>query len=143
MELLSHSSDHHDLSHFKGREVIVIGGGQSALETAALLNEFKANACLLVRRPSIGWSQSPMLGPPSFWRQMRWPKSALGNGLRTWFCSNTPQLFYRLPKRTRVNWVRQLLGPAGAWWLRDRVLGRLPILLGYSVRGAEARVLAR
>jgi cation diffusion facilitator CzcD-associated flavoprotein CzcO len=37
-ELRSHSSVHRDLSHFKGRDVIVIGAGQSALETAALLN---------------------------------------------------------------------------------------------------------
>jgi hypothetical protein len=32
-----------------------------------------------------------------------------------------------------------LLGPAGAWWLRERVLGRVPILLGQSVLGVATR----
>jgi len=38
-ELVSHSGDHSVLSKFAGREVIVVGGGQSGLETAALLSE--------------------------------------------------------------------------------------------------------
>ena len=38
-ELLSHSGTHRELSGFKRRDVTVIGGGQSALETAALLQE--------------------------------------------------------------------------------------------------------
>jgi hypothetical protein len=137
LELLSHSSDHHDLSQFKGRDVIVIGAGQSALETAALLNECQAKVRLLVRRPSIEWNPLPTLGLRSLWQQLRRPQSALGSGFRTRFCANTPQLFYRLPTRIRTDWVHQLLGPAGAWWLRDRVVGRLPIALGHSVRGAE------
>ena len=29
--------------------------------------------------------------------------------------------------------------PAGAWWLKDRVVGRVQTLLGHSVRRAEAR----
>jgi hypothetical protein len=32
-----------------------------------------------------------------------------------------------------------LLGPAGAWWLRERVLGRVPILLGQSLQGVTTR----
>jgi FAD-dependent urate hydroxylase len=35
--------------------------------------------------------------------------------------------------------VKKALGPAGAWWLKDRVLGRLPVLLGYSLENAETR----
>lgn len=36
---VSHSSHHGELSRFRGRDVMVIGGGQAALETAALLSE--------------------------------------------------------------------------------------------------------
>src|SRR5882762_8978631 len=35
-ELLSHSSEHHDLSRFAGQNVTVVGGGASALDLAAL-----------------------------------------------------------------------------------------------------------
>jgi hypothetical protein len=54
-------------------------------------------------------------------------------------------LFYHLPQRTRLTMVRgdktheMLLGPAGAWWLRERVLGRIPISLGQSLLGVATR----
>ena len=38
-DLVSHSSHHSDLDRFRGRDITVIGGGQAALETAALLAE--------------------------------------------------------------------------------------------------------
>src|SRR4051812_1961619 len=40
----SHTADHRDLSRFSGRRVLVVGGGQSALESAALLHEAGADA---------------------------------------------------------------------------------------------------
>ncbi len=144
-ELRSHSSVHRDLSHFKGRDVIVIGAGQSALETAALLNEAQAKVSLLVRGSSISWNQIPSSDPRSLWQRTRRPDSTLGAGLQTWFCANAPFMFYYLPQRARLDMVRgsrrreALLGPAGAWWLRERVLGRVQILLGKSVLGATTR----
>jgi hypothetical protein len=36
----------------------------------------------------------------------------------------------------RVRAVRAALGPAGAWWLKERVLGQLPVLTGHTVVGA-------
>jgi pyridine nucleotide-disulfide oxidoreductase len=53
--LVSHSSEHQDLSSFSGKHVAVIGGGQSALEPAALLAESKADVETIVRRPQIHW----------------------------------------------------------------------------------------
>jgi len=37
--LATHTSQHVDFQRFAGKEVLVIGGGQSALESAALLHE--------------------------------------------------------------------------------------------------------
>jgi hypothetical protein len=149
-ELLSHSGDHHDLGKFKGQEVVVIGAGQSALETAALLNEGQATASLLVRRSSIDWHDGPPApGPRSLWERVRRPASPMGSGLKTWFCASAPWLFYRLPEQMRIDVVRtygerrgkpfELLGPAGAWWLKDRIVGRMPTMLGHSLLGAEAK----
>jgi hypothetical protein len=136
-ELLSHSSGHHDLSGFKGRNVTVIGGGQSALETAALLNEAGADVLLVARRSSLVWNEQPASCRRSLHNRMRRPMSALGPGLGPWFYSNAPMWFRLLPRNVRIARVKRALGPAGAWWLKDRVSGRLPILLGHSLLGAE------
>jgi hypothetical protein len=48
-------------------------------------------------------------------------------------------LFRHLPQRIRLERVKTVLGPAGAWWLKERVVGRLPILPSHSVRGSEVR----
>jgi thioredoxin reductase len=149
VELLSHSNNHHDLSKFKGREVVVIGSGQSALETAALLNEAQATVTLLVRRPLIEWHDAPAPpGPRSLWQRLRRPATPMGSGLKLWFCDAAPMAFYHLPKRIRVDMVKtygqrgsplELLGPAGSWWLKERVVGRVQILLDHNVRGAVAK----
>ena len=54
-ELVTHSSEHDDLDRFQGRRVAVVGAGQSALETAALLHEAGADATIIARVPRIGW----------------------------------------------------------------------------------------
>jgi hypothetical protein len=137
-ELLSHSGSHRELSCFKGRDVTVIGGGQSALETAALLREAGAEVRLLMRRPSICWNGAPKCHR-SFRERMRRPMSNLGPGLGPWLYSNAPALFCYLPRQLRIDRARKALGPAGAWWLRERVVGRLPIMLGHLIRGAETQ----
>ena len=81
-ELVSHSGDHHDLSRFKGRDITVIGGGQSALEAAALLAEEGASIRLLVRKPSLAWNQMPRMVPRSLYERVRRPASSLGEGLQ-------------------------------------------------------------
>src|SRR5215475_4076223 len=57
-ELVSHSSQHSDLSHFRGRRVAVLGAGQSALESAALLKESGADVQVIHRKP-IKWLGGP------------------------------------------------------------------------------------
>ncbi len=54
-EIASHTADHRDLSVFSGRRVLVVGGGQSALESAALLHESGADVEVVVRRDHLNW----------------------------------------------------------------------------------------
>jgi len=138
-ELLSHSADHHDLSRLKGRDVTVIGAGQSALEAAALLSEEGATVHLIVRKPSLAWNQTPRFLRRSLYQQLRRPVSNLGEGLELWVCCTAPTLFHHLPQRIRFERVKTVLGPAGAWWLKDRVMGRVQTFLGHFVRRAEAK----
>ena len=54
-DLVTHAADHQSLVPFQGRRVAVIGAGQSALETAALLHQQGAAVDLIARGPAIEW----------------------------------------------------------------------------------------
>lgn len=57
---VSHSSQLHDLSRFSGRELIVVGAGQSALETAALAAEAGAQVRVVARgKGSVAFGAPP------------------------------------------------------------------------------------
>ena len=136
-ELRSHSEDHRDVGRFQGKRVIVIGGGQSALEMAALLAEADTEVRIAVRKPTIIWNQLPHARPRPLYLRLRHPSSGLGEGLGLWFYATAPNLYRYLPQRTRFDRVRRELGPAGAWWLKERILGRIPVLTGHTVLSAE------
>lgn len=132
----SHSSGHRDLSGFAGREVAVLGAGQAALETAALLAEQGARPCLVARRSRLNWNTVPQpLSRPAL-RALREPHSGLGTGWRSWAWSELPWAVRRLPAHTRERIAATALGPAGAWWLRDRFERRVPALLGHRLHRA-------
>lgn len=135
--LCTHSSAHKDLGVFGGKEVIVVGAGQSALESAALLHENGADVRVLVRRPDVAWNGLPLALDRPLLQRLREPEAGLGSGWNTWFYSNHPELFRRLPRGTRVGKARTALGPAGASWLRSRVEGKFPVLTGHSVMTAK------
>lgn len=134
---VSHSSEHSDLSVFRGRDVTVIGGGQSALETAALLNEQGTNVRVIARAPAVAWNPTPSSDPRRLRQRVRRPMSGLGAGWRTFFYAEAPFAFRQLPAQNRLRAVRNALGPAGAWWLRGRVEGQVPIMLECAVSEAD------
>jgi pyridine nucleotide-disulfide oxidoreductase len=135
-ELVSHTSDHHRLDRFQGRRVAVVGSGQSALETAALLHEAGAEVQLVVRR-----TDAPVFpgdsGPRTRVTRIRRPLVKLCGG---WKCVvwNSTFAFRRLPPGMRVTTARTVLGPSGTWWLKERIEGKVEVLSGHQVRGAES-----
>jgi len=135
----THSSAHTDLGAFGGQEVIVVGAGQSALESAALLHEKGASVQLVSRKDKLVWNGPPLPLDRPLPQRLKEPESGLGSGWATWFYSNRPGLFRRLPRSTRVYRARTALGPAGATWLRSRVEGQFPAVTGYSVKWARAQ----
>ncbi len=135
--LVSHSSQHHDLSGFAGQEVAVIGAGQSALENAALLHEAGASVQVLARG-AVRFGdppREPASGPMSL---LPTPASPLGPTWKLYPFSHAPGAFRYLPRDTRLTLVKRVLGPLGAWWLKDRVVGQFPVRGGQRIRHARA-----
>jgi thioredoxin reductase len=133
-----HSSTVTEPADFAGQRVAVVGRGQSALETAALLQENGAEAQIVTRSAGVKWNGPPLLPDRPLRHRMREPEAGLGSGWGTWFYSNHPELFRRLPERTRIYRARTALGPAGASWLRERVDGQIEIRAGQAVDGIRA-----
>jgi len=134
----THSSAHTDLAAFRGQRVAVIGAGQSALESAALLHEGGAAVQLVMREDEIIWNGAPLALDRPLWQRLREPEAGLGSGWSTWFYSRCPGVFRHLPESTRVYRARTALGPAGASWLRGRVVGEFPVLSGHALDSATA-----
>jgi Pyridine nucleotide-disulphide oxidoreductase len=140
---VSHSFNHRDLSVFSGARVAVIGGGASAIDLAGLLREGGCDVVLVSRRGDLKFSGSrgsqssgPASGPGSLWRRMRHPPSGLGPGLRSRFSTDAPLLIHALPKRLRFEFVRRHLGPAASGVMKEKVVGRVPLLLGRELLAA-------
>jgi hypothetical protein len=124
---VTHSCDHDDLGVFKGARVLVVGGGQSALESAALLAEGGADVEMAVRAPTVRWLTRRWhhnLGPVS---RFFYDPAEVGPVGVSRFVSK-PGFFSRLPRRTQDWMTERSLRPAGARWLPSR-LTNVPIRL--------------
>jgi FAD-dependent urate hydroxylase len=124
-ELVSHSSDHRDLSRFKGRDVVVIGGGQSAIEFAALLHEAGAAVQVVSRRP-IQWLEPDRSGTRSTLERILAPDATIGPGWNNWLWDRRPVLFYRLPQSWKDAY-NAMYHSGATDWLRRRVLSKVTL----------------
>jgi thioredoxin reductase len=138
-EFLSHSARHREVEPFRGKDVVVIGGGSSAMDLAGLLGDAGANVQMVSRRTELKFHSQPTGKPRSLWQQIRHPQSGLGPGMRSRFFADAPGAFYYLPERIRIEAVRRSLGPSGGWFIRDKVIGKVPLHLGCTPFGAEVR----
>lgn len=135
-ELASHTSEHCDLRPFAGRRVLVVGGGQSALESAALLHERGAQVEVVFRRPAVHWLSAPSLRR-SLRSRLPLPPTDVGGFLSGWTAA-MPDVYRRMPARYKPELTFRCIRPAGADWLRPR-LERVPLHGGRTVVAAEPR----
>lgn len=140
--LVSHTCEHDDLHRFQGKRVAVIGRGQSACETAALLSEAGAEAEIICRGPirwlgagkhAAGWQQaiharlSPLLEAPS----------AIGRFPLSW-AVEIPAILRLLPEEARDAFNAACLRAAAAGWLRPR-FGDVRVTSGVDIVNAAAK----
>ena len=136
-DLASHSSEQKDLGRFRGQRVVVIGGGQSALESAALLHEAGAEVELLVRDSSVQWTwQRPWLHTfrPVGVVLYAWPDVGPA------FISHAvarPDLYRMLPRWLQNSWRAKSIRPNGVGWLKPR-LQDVKVSTGVAVLSALA-----
>ena len=136
-KLISHTGDHSDLRAFAGRRVAVVGGGQSAFESATLMYERGAAAVeVLVRSRDIIWlrSYSPktLLGPLG---PIVYAPTDVGP---LWYSRlvATPGLFRRLPRTTQAKIAYRAIRPACSYFVKVR-LDEINVSMGQEVRKAE------
>lgn len=140
----SHTYEHADLTTMGGRRVAVIGSGQSALESAALLHEAGASVEVLARAESIYWladddtdtvTRSPRARPGRFLSSR--PPTDVGGHMTGWIAA-APDVFRRVPRSLQPTISYRCIRPAGAGWLRPR-LADVPISCGRQVTVALMR----
>ena len=134
--LASHSSEHNHLSKFKGQRVAVIGAGQSALESAALLKENGAQIEVIARAQTLNWvglhARLHHLGVIS---KVLYSKRDVGPlGISRLVA--VPHVFRRFPRAFQDCTAYRAIRPAGSGWLIPRLQGVL-ITLGRKVISAH------
>jgi cation diffusion facilitator CzcD-associated flavoprotein CzcO len=129
----THTFDHASFDGFAGKEVAVVGAGQSALESAALIRESGARPRVLVRGPLLVWNPLPRPERRPLRQRLREPVAGLGAGWKTWVYSNWPLALSAFPRETRIRLATTTFGPAGAWWLRPRFENRVEVELNSAI----------
>jgi cation diffusion facilitator CzcD-associated flavoprotein CzcO len=134
--LASHSSEHTDLGKFTGKSVVVIGSGQSALESAALLREAGAEIEVICRRDSLNWvGLHPRLHHLGFASKMLYSSRDVGPaGISRLVAA--PHVFRRFPRWFQERTAYRAIRPAVAGWLKLRI-AEVPITFGSYVVSAE------
>lgn len=138
--LVSHASTIRDPARFDGLDVVVVGAGQSALETAALLHEAGAQVEVVARTPTLRWLAED--ARPEDPRRRRYaqrvlhPPTGVGPPGPNWIAA-FPDVFRRMPAALKPEIDRVCIAPMGSAWLRARLEG-VRLTTGRRIAAASA-----
>ena len=138
--LVSHSCEHTEFGNFRGRDVAVIGCGQSACESAALLHEAGANVTIFCRETLL-WNADPNRRGPlrkaarSLLGDAFIPPSQVGPFPFNWLVE-MPGIIHKLSDRSRERLDEHCLRATAALWLRSR-LQDVPVNEGCRILDAR------
>jgi len=110
--LVTHTSEQRDFQKFRDKDVLVVGAGQSALESAGFMREAGARVEVLIRNAGVRW-----LGKKRQWlhakgiRWMFYGRGDIGPAGVSLFVQH-PNLFRRLPRRIQDWWGPRAVRPA-------------------------------
>ncbi len=138
-ERVSHTARHRDLSMFAGQRVAVVGGGQSAFESAVLMHERgAAQVEILVRKPAVVWLRGHgvkkrigRLGP------IVYAPTDVGPLWYSRLVEKPDLLFRRLPRGTQDRIAARSIRPACSHFVKVRLDG-VRISTSVALVGARA-----
>jgi hypothetical protein len=151
-ELVSHTCEHDSMARFRGMHVAVIGRGQSACESAALLQEAGADVDLICRgdvrwlgqkpKPQVTRKGEPWHEEPSgrerlrqYLSNMLMAPSAVGSFPLSW-AAEVPGVVHHFPSELR-RWLNARSLQAGVvTWLLPRFEG-VRVNAGRTILGAQ------
>jgi len=120
-QFVTHCADQRDVNRFRGKRVVVIGAGQSALESAALIHEAGAETEVLVKKPSVHWlgwrAKLQKLGPIA---KLLYAPTDVGPAGVSRIVAN-PNLVKYFPRSVQNRFRTRSLRPAGSQWLVNRL----------------------
>ena len=133
--------EHQQFGQFAGQRVLVVGGGQNGLESAALAHAAGAASVEVVVRSEVRWFRQR-----EHWEQRGWAHERLFRlaypivGFGPPPINRLvlhPDLFSNLPVTVRARLNTRLLRPGGSPWVRDQVEGQIPVTVGVTVADAH------
>ena len=133
-ELVTHSSQHTEVSNFSGRTVAVVGAGASAADLAGLLQESGADTHMIARRDSIAFHDPPGPEPRPVFQRILMPRSGLGQGWPARLCTYFPLVYRTLPTKFRFRALHRVNGPAPGWFAKSKVVGHVTLHLGTNLK---------
>jgi FAD-dependent urate hydroxylase len=131
------------LDEFSGKRVLVVGGGQAALESAGLAARAGAVVELVSRSPIRWFADREPDRPRSRARQrlyrLAYPAVGYGPPPLNRLVLH-PDLYAHLPANLKKRLTARLLRPGGSPWLRELVVGRVAITENRTVNRVVPRV---
>lgn len=135
--MVSHTYDHREGDAFRDRVVVVVGAGSSATDTAAMLHESGASVRIIARAEEIEYNSVPDPDAETLLYRIQRPASGIGRGWSSYFCATAPLLFHKLPENLRKRAIQSHMHPAAGWFMREKIEGRIPCLLGREIVDAK------
>jgi cation diffusion facilitator CzcD-associated flavoprotein CzcO len=129
--LVTHSSAHQDFEGFRDLSVLIVGGGQSALEWGALAHEAGASVEIVAHRPLRFLRGESLHNRAGLLRPLLYPSWGVGPPGLNWVMGQ-PNTFRQLPTSVGTPLAQRAIRPAGAAWLRSR-LAHVAVTSGTSV----------
>ena len=118
----------------------MIGAGASALDMAGLMHDAGAEVQLVGRKPEVKFHGDPTGRERSLWQRLTRPSSRLGARVKVAiFCGISAGIPLFAGAVCAFEAVQRALGPTGGYFIKNKVVGKVPMHLGYSPEGAQVR----